>query len=266
MEQKERLDYLIHYLIKESKEYNDLELNQLSMVEKAQVLRSLMNLRPPIPVKREFLEIQDLYLSEEIRKRGVVDSGRFVPIVGNKRLYLWQGDITRLKVDAIVNAANASLLGCFIPQHSCIDNMIHSFSGVQLRLACNKIMQAQGKEEAVGAAKITLGYNLPCKFILHTVGPTITGKLQKRDCILLKSCYQSCLELAEKNEIHSIAFCCISTGVFHFPQKRAAEIAIETVSQFLKQNQSIHQVIFNVFTDKDQEIYQELLKNQESFQ
>lgn len=231
-------------------------------MEQKQLLRSLMNVRPPMPASGDFLNVQDAYLSEEINQRGIVDSSDLFPTRLNSRLFLWQGDITRLKVDAIVNAANSALLGCFRPCHSCIDNIVHTLSGVQLRLACNEIMQAQGHEEATGTAKITAGYNLPCKYVLHTVGPIVSGPLQERDCELLASCYRSCLELAVKNGVHSIAFCCISTGVFCFPQDRAAEIAVQTVSRFLAQEQSLRQVIFNVFTDRDLILYQKLLENE----
>ena len=178
------------------------------------------------------------------------------------RICLWQGDITRLKTGAIVNAANSALLGCFRPCHSCIDNIIHSYAGIQLRLACNEIMEAQGHEEPVGHAKLTPAFNLPCDSILHTVGPVITGPLRRADCRLLADCYRSCLELAVENQITSIAFCCISTGVFCFPQERAAEIAVETAVGFLKQNESVRQVIFDVYTDQDLVIYQKLLEQE----
>ena len=212
-----------------------------------------------MPAGPDFLSVQDKYLSEEVRRRGVVDS-RFLKNVGkDRRVFLWQGDITRLKADAIVNAANSGLLGCFHPCHSCIDNMIHTYAGVQLRLACNDIIRAQGQEERVGSAKITPGFNLPARYVLHTVGPNITGPLGRKDCRLLAGCYEACLELAVKHDIQSIAFCCISTGVFHFPQEKAAEIAVETVSRFLEHDSSLRQVIFNVFTDTDRELYRRIV-------
>ena len=170
------------------------------------LLRSLFNLRPPMPAGPDFLSVQDKYLSEEVRRRGVVDS-RFLKNVGkDRRVFLWQGDITRLKADAIVNAANSGLLGCFHPCHSCIDNMIHTYAGVQLRLACNDIIRAQGQEERVGSAKITPGFNLPARYVLHTVGPNITGPLGRKDCRLLAGCYEACLELAVKHDIQSTAY------------------------------------------------------------
>ena len=259
MTQEERRIYLIRTLQAELPQYLGIEI-PTGEAEQKQLLRSLMNMRPPMPVQEGFLDVQDAYLLEESSRRGIVDCSNLSPVRANSRLFLWQGDITRLQADAIVNAANSALLGCFQPCHSCIDNAIHSCSGVQLRLACNEIMQAQGHEEAAGAAKITAGYNLPCRYVLHTVGPVVSGQLRKRDCRLLAGCSQSCLDLAVKNGVHSIAFCCISTGVFRFPQDRAAEIAVQTVSRFLTQDQSIRQVIFNVFTDRDLVIYQRLLE------
>ena len=260
MTQNERRIYLIQELLAENPGYKHISI---PAEEKGQndLLRSLMNVHMPRPVSQEFLRIQDEYLQAERDARGVVDSASLPSVPGDPRLILWQGDITTLKADAIVNAANSALLGCWQPCHSCIDNIVHSLSGVELRIKCNEIMQAQGHEEETGTAKITPAYNLPCKYVLHTVGPIISGSLRKSDCDLLASCYQSCLELAAENEVQSIAFCCISTGVFHFPQERAAEIAVKTVRSFLEADSSIQQVIFNVFTDKDLEIYQKLLNN-----
>ena len=177
-----------------------------------------------------------------------------------KEIYLWQGDITTLRCDAIVNAANSAMTGCYVPNHRCIDNAIHSFAGVELRLECDEIMNRQGHGEPTGQAKITNAYNLPCKYIIHTVGPIISYKLTSEDCELLASCYRSCLNLAAKNNLESIAFCCISTGEFHFPNDKAAQIAIKTVEEFMKKDTSVKKVIFNVFKDMDKEIYRELLK------
>lgn len=259
MNQKERRIYLIRELQHEMPQYEDLEIPD---EEKGQrrLLRSLFNLRPPYPASGEFLKVQDAYLSEVIRERGIVDAEALPAVRAHEKIILWQGDITRLCCDAIVNAANSALLGCWQPCHSCIDNIIHTLSGVQLRIKCNEIMQEQGHEEPSGTAKITPGYNLPCKYVLHTVGPIITGPLRRKDCETLEGCYKSCLELAAKRGVRSIAFCCISTGVFHFPQEKAAEIAVETVMQFLKTDSSIQRVIFNVFTDKDLSVYQKLLE------
>lgn len=256
--QEERRIWLIRELQREMPQYQDIRI-PVTEEEQWNLLRSLFNVRPPYPASQEFLKVQDEYLSELVRSRGIVDAESLPASELDPRITLWQGDITTLRCDAIVNAANSALLGCWQPCHSCIDNMIHSLSGVQLRIKCNEIMQAQGHEEETGTAKITPAYNLPCKYVLHTVGPIISGPLRKEDCDLLAGCYQSCLELAAGNNVRSVAFCCISTGVFHFPQQRAAEIAVETVRQFLETDSSIDRVIFNVFTDQDLAIYQKLL-------
>lgn len=256
--QKERRIWLIRELQREMPQYQDIRI-PVTEEEQWNLLRSLFNVRPPYPASQEFLKVQDEYLSELVRSRGIVDAESLPASELDPRITLWQGDITTLRCDAIVNAANSALLGCWQPCHSCIDNMIHSLSGVQLRIKCNEIIQEQGHEEETGTAKITPAYNLPCKYVLHTVGPIISGPLRKEDCDLLAGCYQSCLELAAGNNVRSVAFCCISTGVFHFPQRRAAEIAVETVRQFLETDSSIDRVIFNVFTDRDLTIYQKLL-------
>ena len=257
--QEERRIWLIRELQREMPQYRGISIPE---GEEAQwrLLRSLFNVRPPYPASGEFLKVQDEYLSEMIRRRGIVDGEELPPVRKDNRLSLWQGDITRLHCDAIVNAANSALLGCWQPCHSCIDNIIHSLSGVQLRIKCNELMEAQGHEEETGKAKITPAYNLPCKYVLHTVGPIISGPLQKSDCDLLARCYQSCLELAVENGCRSIAFCCISTGVFHFPNDKAAEIAVRTVTSFLDIRKEDIRVIFNVFKDVDLHIYQTLLE------
>lgn len=260
MKQKERRIYLIQELQKEMPQYKELVIPE-DETEQWQLLRSLFNVRPPRPASKEFLNIQDEYLSEMVQERGITEADDLPGSRLNPQITLWQGDITTLRCDAIVNAANSALLGCWQPCHSCIDNMIHSLSGIQLRIKCNEIMQRQGHEEKTGTAKITPAYNLPCKYVLHTVGPIISGPLRQKDCDLLAGCYRSCLELAAANGVHSIAFCCISTGVFHFPQEKAAKIAVETVEDFLKKESPIEQVIFNVFTDRDLEIYRRLLKS-----
>ena len=217
------------------------------------LLRSLFNARMPLPVSEKFLQVQDAYLQEEIRRKGITKLAELRPV--GKEIYLWQGDITTLRCDAIVNAANSALLGCFIPCHACIDNAIHTFAGVQLRLACADIMQKQGIKEETGRAKITPAFNLPSRYVLHTVGPVISGRVTGRDRDLLASCYRSCLELAEQNGCGSIAFCCISTGEFHFPNAQAAGIAIDTVTEYKQRKSSDIKVIFNVFKDEDYAIY-----------
>lgn len=257
MTQNERLEYLLRYLLAERKEYAGIHVPG-SISGKRHLLRSLMNVRPPVPASVEFLAVQDAYLQERLAERGVT---KFTDLTSvQPGLYLWQGDITTLAADAIVNAANSGMLGCFAPCHGCIDNAIHTYAGVQLRLECSKIMQRQGHEEETGKAKITKAYNLPCRYVLHTVGPIIYGDVTKTDCDLLASCYRSCLELAADNGLHSVAFCCISTGEFHFPAELAAEIAIGTVREWQQQNPDKIKVIFNVFKDSDFEIYNHLLR------
>ena len=225
--------------------------------EQKRLLRSLMNVRFPRPASESFLTIQDEYLQEELAQRGVTDLADLTP--ASEGIYLWQGDITTLRCDAIVNAANSGMTGCYVPCHGCIDNCIHTYAGVQLRQECAAIMRAQGREEETGRAKITRAYNLPCKYVLHTVGPIITGPLTGREETLLASCYRSCLELAEQRGVTSIAFCCISTGEFHFPNERAAEIAVQTVREYQTNQNSKTQVIFNVFKDADYQIYRNIL-------
>lgn len=256
--QEERLDYLIEVLMKEDSKYAALEIPQ-EYAQKAQLLRSLMNVRPPRPISQEFLKVQDEYLQEAVRSRGICDAEALPSVKLDERIALWQGDITTLKVGAIVNAANSQLRGCFAPCHSCIDNFIHTFAGVQLRLECDALMNAQGYAEPTGKAKITKAYNLPCDYVLHTVGPIIRGDVTEEERKLLASCYHSCLEVAAAHNIESIAFCCISTGVFCFPNQLAAEIAVETVTEFLKKNTSIKKVVFNVFKEEDLKIYEKLL-------
>ena len=223
------------------------------------LLRSLMNIRPPMLLQLEFLALQDELLSAEREEKGIVD-GRSLPGCGEDRISLWRGDITRLNVDAIVNAANGSLLGCFQPCHNCIDNAIHSAAGLQLREECFELMKLQDDEEAPGRARITRAYNLPARHVLHTVGPIIMHELTSEDRVLLSACYSSCLETASENELRTIAFCCISTGEYRFPKQEAAEIAIQTVKRYLEAESWIERVIFDVFTDEDYSIYGRLLK------
>ena len=256
MTQAEKREYLITELLKELPEYKGIKI-PTNETEQKKLLRSLFNRRLPLPVSDDFLAIQDGYLQEEIRQKGITNLDDLEPV--EPYIYLWQGDITTLACDAVVNAANSEMLGCFCPCHGCIDNAIHTFAGVQLRLKCAEIMKKQGHKEETGRAKITPAYNLPCKYVLHTVGPIVRKSLTRQDCDLLASCYRSCLELAEQNGIQSIAFCCISTGEFHFPNDTAAKIAIKTVKDFKRHTNSKIKVVFNVFKDMDYEIYRELL-------
>lgn len=256
MTQTERRLFLIKELLCEHPQYLNMDI-PTNVQEQKNLLRSLLNIRMPRPVSAEFIRIQDEYLQEEVSHRGITDIVDLTPV--QEDIYIWQGDITTLRCDAIVNAANSQMLGCFYPCHGCIDNAIHTFSGVQLRADCADLMKKQGHEEPTGNAKITPAYNLPCKYVLHTVGPIVYGALNKKDCELLKSCYRSCMELAEKNDVESIAFCCISTGEFHFPNDKAAEIAVKTVKCYKEKTKSRMKVIFNVFKELDLQIYQNLL-------
>ena len=256
MNQKERRLFLLRSLLDENKQYRQMEIPGNEEDQKW-LLRGLMNVRSPRMIDDNFLKVQDAYLKEETKSKGITDVDALVPMQDG--LYVWQGDITTLKCDAIVNAANSGMTGCYVPNHRCIDNCIHTFAGIELRLACAEMMEKQGYEEPTGQAKITSAFNLPCQYVLHTVGPIIRGRLTEKDCRLLSSCYQSCLELAAENHLKSIAFCCISTGEFHFPNERAAEIAVETVKDFMKQKTSIEKVVFNVFKDTDKVIYERLL-------
>ena len=256
MTQSQRREYLIRCLLQERPEYAGLPI-PMGEEEQRRLLRSLMNLRPPAPIDGEFLRVQDAYLRERLKERGVTQLGDLRP--AQPGLYLWQGDITTLAVDVIVNAANSGMTGCYVPCHGCIDNAIHTYAGMQLRLECAEIMRKQGHEEETGHAKITGGYNLPCRYVLHTVGPIVSGTLTKEHEQQLASCYRSCLDLAAENNCESLAFCCISTGEFHFPNQRAAEIAVETVKQWQAQHPQQLEVIFNVFKNSDREIYEQLL-------
>lgn len=256
MTQEERLDFLISYLINENADYKNIIVPE-NPAEKRRLLRSLMNVRMPAPVSEDFLKAQDAYLQLESAKKGVTKPRDLTPV--EPGIALWQGDITTLAADAIVNAANSQMLGCFVPCHGCIDNAIHSAAGVQLRLECARVMSEQGTEEPTGRAKITKAYNLPCRYVLHTVGPIIYREVTRKDCELLASCYRSCLELAGAYGLKSVAFCCISTGEFHFPNELAAKIAVQTVRAYLLENKNGMEVIFNVFKDTDYTIYKKLL-------
>lgn len=256
MNQSEKRLFLIQSLLNERPSCQKQMIPADSERQKI-LLRGLMNVRRPAGIGTEFLQMQDEYLQGETAAKGVTDVADLTPI--QPGLYLWQGDITTLKCDAIVNAANSGMTGCYVPNHRCIDNAIHTFAGVELRLACAKLMEQQGYPEPTGQAKITPAFNLPCKYVLHTVGPIISGRVTKEDEKLLASCYRSCLELAAENGLESVAFCCISTGEFHFPNDLAAQIAVETVNRFMNRKTSVKKVIFNVFKDLDKEIYARLL-------
>ena len=257
MNQSEKRLFLIRSLLNERPSCQKQIIPADSERQKI-LLRGLMNVRRPQPVGADFLQVQDEYLQVEAAAKGITDISDLSPI--QPGLYLWQGDITTLRCDAIVNAANSGLTGCYAPNHRCIDNAIHTYAGVELRLACAELMERQGYPEPTGRAKITPAFDLPCRYVLHTVGPIISGRVTQEDEDLLASCYRSCLELAAENGLESVAFCCISTGEFHFPNDLAAEIAVATVKEFLKKQTSVKKVIFNVFKDLDKAIYEQLLR------
>ena len=256
MTQAERRILLIQKLLDEQPRYQGAPIPR-DETEQKNLLRSLFNVRMPKSISDEFLTVQEEYLREETAAKGVTDLANLSPI--SEGLYLWRGDITTLRCGAIVNAANSGMTGCYQPCHNCIDNCIHTYAGVQLRLRCAELMKEQGYEEPTGQAKITPAYNLPCQYVIHTVGPIVQGRLTKSHCKLLASCYRSCLKLADKNDVKSIAFCCISTGVFMFPNDKAAEIAVQTVKEYKAETGSQIEVIFNVFKNADYQIYRNLL-------
>lgn len=257
MNQSERRLFLIRRLLKEQPRYRNMQI-PVGTDEQKSMLRSLMNIRMPDNIDEEFLSVQDEYLGQVNVEKGAVTLSDMEEM--QQDIYIWKGDITRLKVGAIVNATNSGMTGCYQPCHNCIDNCIHTYAGIQLRLTCAKIMEEQGYEEPTGQAKITPAYNLPCDYVIHTVGPIVQGELTEKHEDLLESCYRSCLEIADANKVDSIAFCCISTGVFMFPNERAAEIAVQTIKEYKEKTGSSMKVIFNVFKDLDEDIYRELLR------
>ena len=271
----DKTDLLLEELKQDSVEYKDLETTRYSLEEKKNTIRSLMNIRMPRELSRALVDLQDEYLQEELQAKGVVSLPDISTIKEKynaktpfaEKISLWQGDITRLKIGAIVNAANSQMLGCFVPCHRCIDNAIHSAAGMQLREECNHIMQnrrmkyGRSYEEPTGTATLTSGYNLPCNHVIHTVGPIVYGELNEMLCQDLRNCYENVLKCCLEHDIRSVAFCCISTGEFHFPNDKAAQIAWETVKSFLeKYGDRMERVIFNVFKDSDLRIYEKVLQ------
>ena len=259
MNQAERRTYLIKYLLNEKEEYKGIDIPKDSMQQK-QLLRSLMNVRMPEEIDHTFIEVQDAYLKESIQEKGITDIKDLTPVIDN--IYIWQGDITTLKCDAIVNAANSGMTGCYVPCHNCIDNCIHTYAGVQLRAECQKYMNrtlsknGMDYDQPTAVPVLTDAYNLPAKKIIHVVGPIVQGNLTRALEKDLADCYRNTLDMCAQNELKSVAFCCISTGVFMFPNQRAAEIAVETVTKYLKETGSRIKVIFNVFKDIDLMFYQ----------
>jgi len=253
--ENKRLEWLCRYLLDENPRYRQMPVPD-TLQERRDLFRALMNVRPPISATEEFLRLQDEQLQAQLAEKGVVEILR----CAQNDIVEWQGDISRLKVDAIVNAANSQMLGCFVPLHRCIDNAIHSAAGVQLRFACVEMMH--GAEEPTGSARITPGFNLPARYVLHTVGPIVTtARPLHQQEVQLASCYSSCLDLADKKGLASVAFCCISTGEFRFPNDRACEIAVSTVRSWMAghPDSSVKTVIFNTFKDIDHELYQNAL-------
>ena len=252
MNRYDNIGWICRYLLDENPRYRQMAIPE-NLEERQQLMRSLLNIRMPMPVTQEFLEAQDAEIQAQLADKGVVEINR-------QGLVEWQGDITSLNVDAIVNAANSRMLGCFVPMHRCIDNAIHSAAGVQLRLACQEMMQ--GGEEPTGSARITPGFNLPAKYVLHTVGPIVTtARPLRQQKVQLASCYRSCLDLADRNGLQSIAFCCISTGEFRFPNDLACGIAVQTVRDYLAYHPetNLKTIVFNTFKDIDHELYRDAL-------
>ena len=274
-EQEERLDLLLRAFKEDSVRYRDLDPGE-DYREKRMLLRSLMNIRMPGEMAEDVTEVQDAFLAEEAREKGIVTL-EDIPTAARQyksphpfadRLSIWQGDITRLQVGAIVNAANSQMLGCFVPCHGCIDNAIHSAAGIQLRNACSHYMNSRKMQygpryqEPTGRAVLTEGYNLPARYVIHTVGPVMRGPLTKELKEDLRNCYRNVLQCCREHQIRSVAFCCISTGEFHFPNNQAARIAVETVTEFLEEHgRDFDRIIFNVFKDTDRYIYEDLLGN-----
>jgi len=263
MTQEQRLDTLVEAFKADSVQYIDLQTPE-DNEGKRRILRSLMNIRMPRKLDDSVLALQDEYLRERIRENGIVELGE-IPVIRDG-ISIWQGDITRLAADAIVNAANSQMLGCFVPMHTCIDNCIHTYAGVQLRAECSRQMNqlriryGRDYEQPTAVPMLTDGYNLPAKKIIHIVGPIVEGRLTKALEKDLAECYKNTLDLCAENDLKSVAFCCISTGVFRFPNKRAAEIAVETVEKWLEEHKgAVDRVIFNVFKDEDKSYYEELL-------
>ncbi len=257
MDKEELVDKLLDYFLNEDGRLKGYKVPD-NYEDKRLFLRGVINIRGPYEISEDILKLEDKLLQLELKEKNITDINGLDLIEDKISLYL--GDITILRVDAIVNACNSSLLGCFIPNHSCIDNAIHTYAGIRLRLACNKIMQ--GKEEDVGKARKTLAYNLPSKYVIHTVGPIVRGNLTDKEKNELKNCYISCLDLARENDIKTIAFPSVSTGVFNFPKDEASKIAVSTVKEYLKKYPNVFErVIFNVFTKEDLHYYERLFRN-----
>lgn len=256
MNQAERRRFLIGAFLEERPDLGEVEVPSDAEGQR-RLLRGLMNVRQPGLPSREVLRVQDEYLQQRIAENGITDFCDLEPV--KPHAFIWQGDITTLACDAIVNAANSQMTGCWAPNHICIDNCIQTFAGVQLRWECAQLMERQGYLEPTGSAKITAAYNLPCKHVIHTVGPIANGRPTQKHKEQLASSYRSCYALAKEAGLRSLAFCCISTGVFGFPQEEAAHIAVETVLGLVGNDPDPLDVVFNVFLNEDRDIYLRLL-------
>ena len=254
----------IHPKHKISSILNFLNLFRGTLCFRRRLLRSLMNVRSSRPLRKDFLAMQNEHLSEEREEKVGVEAAELLVTAVYPRIAIWRGDITRLKADTIVNAANSAMMGCFAPLHNCIDNIIHSAAGVRLRQTCHDMMLTDFPsgdwKEPAGRARATPGFNLPCRYVFHTVGPIVSGPLREEHRVLLTSCYTSCLELAREKHCRSLAFCCISTGEFRFPREEAAHIALAAVTDWMNANPQYEiRVVFDVFTEQDNDIYTQLL-------
>lgn len=261
MHKEKIIDELISYFMCEDTRFSEYEIPK-DLQEKRLFLRGIINLRLPYPLKEEIISLEDDLLQLELKEKSITDV-EDINLTEDK-ICLWLGDITTLKIDAIVNACNSSLLGCFIPNHSCIDNAIHTYAGIRLRLACNDIMK--GTEEEIGKAKITKAFNLPSNYVIHTVGPIVNNILTEKEIKELENCYISCLNVARENNIRTIAFPSISTGVFHFPKSKASQVAVSTIRNYLKKYPtSFDKIVINVFTKEDKDYYDRLFQNKEAY-
>ena len=262
--QDQRLTELVEAFKADSGQYREIETPK-DVDGRRRLLRSLMNIRMPGTMPPETLKVQDEYLHARAEEKGIVTLSEIAVTEG--LISIWQGDITCLAVDAIVNAANSQMLGCFVPMHTCIDNCIHTFAGIQLRDECNRQMTrlraryGRSYEQPTAVPMLTDGYNLPAKKVIHIVGPIVSDRLTPALEQDLADCYTNTLDLCAENGLRSLAFCCISTGVFRFPPERAAQIAARAVRNWLSEHEgAMDRVIFNVFSDKDRDIYEALFK------
>ena len=267
----EKLDYLIEYLLEESGRNKEDYIHR----DKKTLYRALVNIREPKPISDDFLKAEDEYLKEELKKTKITDVKNIksvkekykkTKITNSDVICIWHGDITKLKIEAIVNESNSKGIGCFIPNHKCVDNQINTFAGVRLRLECDEIMKPLNYKLETGKAIITKAYNLPAKYVIHTVGPVVEIQVTDENEQGLANCYINSLELAIQNNIRTIAFPCISTGIFDFPNVAASRIALKTVDDFISKNKDkFDKVVFDLWTDDDFEVYEQNVKKDSWF-